>query len=104
MAVETVAHIRAVRYIFHDTVFLTELFNLQATQALCRGSVDRIENTVLFLVLVDLLVNVSHNLQSKLSILADGFSIVQLLQLVEGCDTKGSGHRFQKRLNLITRL
>ena len=99
---ETVAHIRTVRYILHDTVFFTELLNLQTTQALCRGSVDGIENTVLFLILIHLLVNVSHNLQSKLSILTDGFSIVQLLQLVEGCDAKGSSHRFQKRLNLIT--
>ena len=101
---ETVAHIRAVGYIFHNTVFLTELLDLKTTQALCRCSVNGIENTVLFLILVDLLVNVSHNLQSKLAVLTDGFAIVQLLQLVKGCDAKGSGHRFQKGLNLITRL
>ena len=82
MTVEGVAHIRAVRYIFDNAVFLTELLNLQTTQAFSRGSVDCVQPTVLILELRNLLVDMLHNFQGKLSVLCNGLAVVEPLQLI----------------------
>ena len=95
MAVETVAHIWSVRNTLNDSVHLTELFYLKAAETLCRCSVDCIKITVLFLILVYLVIDISQNFQSKLTIFCDRFAIVKLLQLIQCCNTEGSCHWLQ---------
>ena len=90
MTVEAVADIRPIRYLRNDPVFFTELLHLQSAQAFRRGAVDRIEPSVFLLELIYLIVDVTQCLQGKLAILRDRFSIVQLLQLVERCDSKAT--------------
>ena len=93
MAVETVAHIRAVRNVADDAVLFAELLYLQAAQGFCRCAVDRIEDAVLFLKLGNLVVDIFQRVKCELSVLNKRFSVVQLLQLVQRRDTERCGHR-----------
>ena len=101
MTVETVAYIWSVRNPFNNSVHLTELLYLQATETLCRRSVDCVKVTVFLLILIYLVIDIFQNFQGKSTILCNGFSIVKLLQLVECCDTKGSSHRLQDLADLF---
>ena len=101
MAVETVADIGTVRHALHDAVHLPELLHLQTTQALCRGAVDRVQIAVLLLELGHLTVDILKDFQGKGTVLPDRLSVVQLLQLVERGDAKGSCHRLQKGFYLV---
>ena len=82
MAVEAVADIRSVGDIFNDAIFLTELLNLKTAKAFCRCSVDRIKISILFLVLIDLLIDILQYIQSKLSVFTDRFTVIELLKLI----------------------
>jgi len=82
MAVEAVAYIRTVGDALHNAVHLAELLYLKTAEALCRCSVNRVKIAVLFLKLVDFIVDIAKNLQRKLSVLCNGFSIIKLLQFV----------------------
>ena len=101
MAVKTVAHIRPVRYIFHDSIFLTELLYLHTTQILSRCSVNRIQIAVFFFKFIDLHVDIFHGLDGKCSILYQGLFIIKLLEFIKRRNSKGSGCRFQHRFNLV---
>ena len=80
MTVETVAYIWSVRNPFNNSVHLTELLYLQATETLCRRSVDCVKVTVFLLILIYLVIDIFQNFQGKSTILCNGFSIVKLLQ------------------------
>ena len=67
VAVETVAHIRAVRNVADDAVLFAELLYLQAAQGFCRCAVDRIEDAVLFLKLGNLVVDIFQRIECELS-------------------------------------
>ena len=58
MAVEAVAHIRSVGDTFYQSVHLAELLYLKTTQTLCRCSINRIQISVFFLIIVYLLVDI----------------------------------------------
>ena len=57
--------------------------------------------SVFILELFYTLVDIFQCLQSKGAILCKRFFIMQLLQLIERCDSKGSRRRLQKRLDLV---
>ena len=82
MAVETIAHIRSVRYAPHNAKHFSELLYLQSTKALCRRSVNGIQNLIFFLIHIDLLIDILQNLQRKLSVFGDGLSIIKFLKLI----------------------
>ena len=103
MAVETVAHIWSVRNALNDSVHLTELLYLKATETLCRCSVNCVKVTIFLLILIYFVVDIFQDFQGKSTILCNGFSIVKLLQLVECCDTKGSCHRLQDLADFFIR-
>ena len=103
MTVEAVAHIRTVRNTFDNTVHLTELLNLQTTQTLCRCSINCIKITIFLFKLIYLLIDIFQNIQCKLSVLSDRFTIIKLLKLIQRCDAKGSCHRLQNLSNLLIR-
>ena len=101
MTVETVAYIGTVGYTLHDTVHFPELLHLQTAETLCRGTVDGIQISVLLLKLRHLAVDILKYFQGKGPVLPNGFSVVQLLQLVKGRDAEGSCHGLQKRFDLV---
>ena len=81
MTVEAVAYIRTIGNAFDNTIHLTELFYLKTAETFCRCSVDCIEVSILFFELIYLIVDIFQYFKSKLSVLADRFAIVKLLQL-----------------------
>ena len=91
MTVETVADIFSVGYIFYNPVFFPELLYLHTAEVFRRCSVDGIQMPVLFLELIDPLINIFQSLQGKFPVLCDGFLIVKLLQLVQRRNSKGCG-------------
>ena len=68
MAVEAVAYILSVRYIFNNAVFFTELLYLQAAKVLCRCCIDGIEIAVFFFKLIDLFIDMLQYFQCKLTV------------------------------------
>ena len=82
MAVEAVAHVRSVGNILNDPVFLAELLDLKATQALCRCTIDRIQPAVLLFEFRYPVIDVTQCLQRELPVFCNRFSIVKLLQLI----------------------
>src|SRR5699024_3014286 len=82
MAMETVAHVWTVRHAFHNAVHLPELLYLPSAQTFCRSAVNGIQIAVLFLILLHFSVDILESLQSKLSVLPDRLSIVELLKLI----------------------
>ena len=68
MAVERVADIFPVGNALDNTVFITELLNLQTAEVFCGCAVNGIQIAVLFLEFIDLGVDMLHNLQGKLSV------------------------------------
>ena len=82
MAMKAVAHIRSVRNTLDDSIHLTELLYLKATETLCRCSVDRIKITVFLLVLIYLVIDIFQDFQSKRPILGNRFAIIKLLKLI----------------------
>ena len=82
MTVETVAYIRTVGNAFYDTIFLTELLHLKSAKTLCRCSVNCIKVTVLLFKLIDFLIDIFQNFQSKLAILGNGLAIIKFLKLI----------------------
>ena len=101
VAVETIAHILSVGNIFNDSIFLSELLYLQTAKVLCRCRIDRIQISIRLLKLIDSVVDVLQYFQSKLTVFYKGFSIVELLQLVECSDTERRSCCLKKRLDLI---
>ena len=94
MAVEAVADIRSVRNALNDSVHFTELLYLQTTETFCRCAVNRIQISVFLLKLIYLIIDIFQYFQSKLSIFTNRLTIIQLLQFIQRCDSKGSSHRF----------
>ena len=82
MAVEAVADIRSVGNVLNDAIFLTELLNLKTAKAFCRCSVDRIKVSILFLVLIDLFIDIFQYIQCKLSVFTDRLAVIELLKLI----------------------
>ena len=82
MAVEAVAHIRTIRNPLHDTVHLSELLYLKAAETLCRSTVNGIQIAVLIFVLLYFFIDILQYFQGKLAVLANGFTVVQLLQFI----------------------
>ena len=101
MAVERIAHILAIGHAFDDTIFLAELLYLQTAEALRRRSVDCIQISVCFFEFIDLLVDMLHHFQSKLSVFYQGLSVIQHLQFVQSRDAKRCRCIFEQRFDLV---
>ena len=91
MAVEAVAHILPVRYIFNDPVFLPKLVHLHAAEVLSRSSVDGIEMPVLLLELRHPVIDILQGLQCKRTVFGKRFFIIKLLQFIQCRDPEGCG-------------
>ena len=76
---EAVRYVRSVRYIFDDSIFLTELLNLCAAKRFCWCTVDCIQPTVFLLEISNLLIDVLQCLKSKSTVLYQRLSVVHFL-------------------------
>ena len=98
---ERIGNVLSVGNVLDNAVFLAELLDLQTAEVFSGRAVNRVKMPVLFLELLNTLVDELHRFQRKAAVLGDGFLIGKLLQLVQSGYSKGSGRGFEQRLDFV---
>ena len=101
MTVEAVADIFPVGNLLDNTVLFPKLLDLKATQIFRRSSVNSIQTVILFLKLLDHLIDMNECSKCEGTILHQGFLVMQLFQLIECGKSKRRRRTVKQRSDLI---
>ena len=98
---ERIGNVLSVGNVLDNAVFLAELLDLQTAEVFGGRAVNRVKMPVLFLELLNTLVDELHRFQRKIAVLGNGFLVGKLFQLVQRGYTEGSGRGFKKWLDFV---